>query len=91
MESPSDFASREERMRRFLARVSDSIEVQSAIKNARSPKEICEISERLDAPINRYDLVMLYRDLEQHYFPWHGMPKQKRREFIHEDGFRGNE
>jgi hypothetical protein len=90
MESPSDFASREERMGRFLARLNESTEGQSAVKNAKSPQEICEISKRLDAPIDKHDLVVFYRDLEQHYFPWHGMPKQKRREFIHENGFRGN-
>ncbi|MCS5705015.1 hypothetical protein NZK27_02305 [Synechococcus sp. FGCU-3] len=89
MEEAPWFASREERLKRFLARLDVSTEEQSAVQNASSPQEICKISERLDTPIGRDDLVLFYRDLEQHYFPWHGMPMQKRREFIHEDGFKG--
>jgi len=37
--------------------------------------------------LQKTDLVLTYRDLNQPYFPWHGRPKQKRREFIHLGSF----
>lgn len=81
----------ESRVNNFLDHLYDSKDCQNAVRRATTVEEICKISEEMEAPIDSSDLILFYRHLDHEFFPWHGMPKQKRREFIHEGRFKDGE
>jgi hypothetical protein len=78
----------ESRINNFLDRLYGNKDCQVAVRRATTIGEICKISEEVRAPIDPEDLILTYRHLDHEFFPWHGMSKQKRREFIHEGRFR---
>lgn len=80
-------AQRDRRVAAFLRKASASPEIQFALRTAASLQEILHITTRAGHPLQKADLVLTYRELNQPYFPWHGLPKQKRREFIHLGAF----
>lgn len=81
--SPGSLAQRDRRVAAFLRKASASPEIQFALRTAAPLQEILAITARAGCPLHKTDFVLTYRDLNQPYFPWHGHPKQKRREFIH--------
>jgi hypothetical protein len=85
--SPVSLAERDRRVAAFLRKASTSPEIQFALRTSESLQEILGITARAGYPLQKTDLVLTYRDLNQPYFPWHGRPKQKRREFIHLGSF----
>jgi hypothetical protein len=85
--SPGSLAQRDRCVAAFLRKASVSPEIQFALRTAASLQEILAITARAGCPLHKSDFVLTYRDLNQPYFPWHGHPKQKRREFIHMGAF----
>jgi hypothetical protein len=81
----------ESRVNNFLDHLYDSKDCQNAVRMSTTLEEICKIADEMDAPIDSTDLILFYRHLDHKFFPWHGMPKQKRREFIHEGRFKDGE
>jgi hypothetical protein len=81
----------ESRVYKFLDNLYDSKDCQNAVRRATTVEEICKISEEVEAPMDSRDLILFYRHLDHEFSPWHGMSKQKRREFIHEGRFKDGE
>ena len=50
-------------------------------------QDILDILARQGLMLRQTDVVAIYRELDQAYFPWFAMPMQKRREFIHRGRF----
>lgn len=72
---------------RILSCIRKNDQVQFAIRNAETLQDILDILARQGLMLRQTDVVAIYRELDQAYFPWFAMPMQKRREFIHRGRF----
>ncbi len=79
-----DFEERESRYNQFATLIRSNPKIQSEIGAVRTVAELIELSRRIGAPIEHIDIVLQYREMNEEFWPWHGMSKQARRYFVHE-------
>jgi len=81
-----DFLQRDEREGRiadFRRLVESKIHLQFAVRQVRTMVELMALSRRVGAPLEHLNITLNYRDTNESWWPWHGMPTQARRHFVH--------
>lgn len=69
---------------RLIALIHSKPELQFAVRQIQTLQDLLAFSRRVGTPIEEIDIVVYYRDLNEDFWPWHGMSKQARRYFVHE-------
>ena len=77
------FGEREQRVANFLLLVESDAQLQRKLMHIQTLDELLAISSEVGCGLDKADIVLSYRELNQSYWPWHDMPMQVRRHFVH--------
>lgn len=74
---------RQKRVLSFTSYVGEHLHLQLAIRQITTVQELVAIACRHRFRIDHADVLLFYRQWDQTFWPWHGMPTQVRKHFAH--------